>query len=473
MKKIISAFLSVIMLVSLCLLASCNSTRPKDAGELFFDEGGADRFTQSIIETMGIDTSDKSITNADITASGKSLKAEYGLSIDNLSVSGFRLFASPVTINATALYDSASKSASGSLSYGYDTDSVSLLYALDAKNALLKLDGITDKYVKVDLSEIIAAAESSAEVSAENSETSSPFPALDPAKVTETQAELTVNGVTNKVRCLEYVIKGEELASIVHSFADALEKELASNEQLAMLITRFDTEGKISAAFDKIRNYQPKDSESVSIKRYFDVNTPAGCELSVKLSDLSASAKYITVSDENGIYAEFEATAADDGKTVFSVTGSGSSSKDGAFALEATVNAGDEPVKLKLSGKTEKTDAGKTTTLELSVGSGAVSINIPTTVTVAKSDSEGFDVTVSTEISIPSAFSVKLSASCKLLYTDDKPVLPADSEVGTETVEDVLASNEVNAAIMNKLDKTIAVIRGLIDIGDNDFDSDF
>lgn len=472
MKKIISTFLSVIMLVSLCLLASCNSTRPKDAGELFFDEGGADRFAQSIIETMGIDTSDKSITNADVTASGKSLKAEYGLSIDNLSVSGFRLFASPVTINATALYDSASKSASGSLSYGYDTDSVSLLYALDAKNALLKLDGITDKYVKVDLSEIIAAAESSAEVSAENSETSSPFPALDPAKVTETQAELTVNGVTNKVRCLEYVIKGEELASIVHSFADALEKELASNEQLAMLITRFDTEGKISAAFDKIRNYQPKDSESVSIKRYFDVNTPAGCELNAMLADVNVTAKYTIVSDDKGTYAAFEAKVTAEGETV-SVTGSGSSSKDGAFALEATVNAGDEPVKLKLSGKTEKTDAGKTTTLELSVGSGAVSINIPTTVTVAKSDSEGFDVTVSTEISIPSAFSVKLSASCKLLYTDDKPVLPADSEVGTETVEDVLASNEVNAAIMNKLDKTIAVIRGLFSIDDNDFDSDF
>ena len=472
MKKIISAFLSVIMLVSLCLLASCNSTRPKDAGELFFDEGGADRFAQSIIETMGIDTSDKSITNADITASGKSLKAEYGLSIDNLSVSGFRLFASPVTINATALYDSASKSASGSLSYGYDTDSVSLLYALDAKNALLKLDGITDKYVKVDLSEIIAAAESSAEVSAENSETSSPFPALDPAKVTETQAELTVNGVTNKVRCLEYVIKGEELASIVHSFADALEKELASNEQLAMLITRFDTEGKISAAFDKIRNYQPKDNESVSIKRYFDVNTPAGCELNAMLADVNVTAKYTIVSDDKGTYAAFEAKVTAEGETV-SVTGSGSSSKDGAFALEATVNAGDEPVKLKLSGKTEKTDAGKTTTLDLSVGSGAVSINIPTTVTVAKSDSEGFDVTVSTEISIPSAFSVKLSASCKLVYTDDKPVLPADSEVGTETVEDVLASNEVNAALMNRLGKTIAVIRGLIDIGDNDFDSDF
>ena len=472
MKKIISAFLSVIMLVSLCLLASCNSTQPKDAGELFFDEGGADRFTQSIIETMGIDTSDKSITNADVTASGKSLKAEYGLSIDNLSVSGFRLFASPVTINATALYDSASKSASGSLSYGYDTDSVSLLYALDAKNALLKLDGITDKYVKVDLSEIIAAAESSAEVSAENSETSSPFPALDPAKVTETQAELTVNGVTNKVRCLEYVIKGEELASIVHSFADALEKELASNEQLAMLITRFDTEGKISAAFDKIRNYQPKDSESVSIKRYFDVNTPAGCELNAMLADVNVTAKYAIVSDDKGTYAAFEAKVTAEGETV-SVTGSGSSSKDGAFALEATVNAGDEPVKLKLSGKTEKTDAGKTTTLDLSVGSGAVSINIPTTVTVAKSDSEGFDVTVSTEISIPSAFSVKLSASCKLVYTDDKPVLPADSEVGTETVEDVLASNEVNAAIMNKLGKTIAVIRGLIDIGDIDFDSGF
>lgn len=472
MKKITSAFLSVIMLVSLCLLASCNSTRPKDAGELFFDEGGADRFTQSIIETMGIDTSDKSITNADVTASGKSLKAEYGLSLDNLSVSGFRLFASPVTINATALYDSASKSASGSLSYGYDTDSVSLLYALDAKNALLKLDGITDKYVKVDLSEIIAAAESSAEVSAENSETSSPFPALDPAKVTETQAELTVNGVTNKVRCLEYVIKGEELASIVHSFADALEKELASNEQLAMLITRFDTEGKISAAFDKIRNYQPKDNESVSIKRYFDVNTPAGCELNAMLADVNVTAKYTIVSDDKGTYAAFEAKVTAEGETV-SVTGSGSSSKDGAFALEATVNAGDEPVKLKLSGKTEKTDAGKTTTLDLSVGSGAVSINIPATVTVAKSDSEGFDVTVSTEISIPSAFSVKLSASCKLVYTDDKPVLPADSEVGTETVEDVLASNEVNAALMNRLGKTIAVIRGLIDIGDNDFDSDF
>ena len=472
MKKIISAFLSVIMLVSLCLLASCNSTQPKDAGELFFDEGGADRFTQSIIETMGIDTSDKSITNADITASGKSLKAEYGLSIDNLSVSGFRLFASPVTINATALYDSASKSASGSLSYGYDTDSVSLLYALDAKNALLKLDGITDKYVKVDLSEIIAAAESSAEVSAENSETRSPFPALDPAKVTETQAELTVNGVTNKVRCLEYVIKGEELASIVHSFADALEKELASNEQLAMLITRFDTEGKIGAAFDKIRNYQPKDNESVSIKRYFDVNTPAGCELNAMLADVNVTAKYTIVSDDKGTYAAFEAKVTAEGETV-SVTGSGSSSKDGAFALEATVNAGDEPVKLKLSGKTEKTDAGKTTTLDLSVGSGAVSINIPTTVTVAKSDSEGFDVTVSTEISIPSAFSVKLSASCKLVYTDDKPVLPADSEVGTETVEDVLASNEVNAALMNRLGKTIAVIRGLISIDDNDFDSDF
>lgn len=472
MKKIISAFLSVIMLVSLCLLASCNSTQPKDAGELFFDEGGADRFTQSIIETMGIDTSDKSITNADITASGKSLKAEYGLSLDNLSVSGFRLFASPVTINATALYDSASKSASGSLSYGYDTDSVSLLYALDAKNALMKLDGITDKYVKVDLSEIIAAAESSAEVSAENSETSSPFPALDPAKVTETQAELTVNGVTNKVRCLEYVIKGEELASIVHSFADALEKELASNEQLAMLITRFDTEGKIGAAFDKIRNYQPKDNESVSIKRYFDVNTPAGCELNAMLADVNATAKYTIVSDDKGTYAAFEAKVTAEGETV-SVTGSGSSSKDGAFALEATVNAGDEPVKLKLSGKTEKTDAGKTTTLDLSVGSGAVSINIPTTVTVAKSDSEGFDVTVSTEISIPSAFSVKLSASCKLVYTDDKPVLPADSEVGTETVEDVLASNEVNAALMNRLGKTIAVIRGLFSIDDNDFDSDF
>lgn len=472
MKKIISAFLSVIMLVSLCLLASCNSTRPKDAGELFFDEGGADRFAQSIIETMGIDTSDKSITNADVTASGKSLKAEYGLSIDNLSVSGFRLFASPVTINATALYDSASKSASGSLSYGYDTDSVSLLYALDAKNALLKLDGITDKYVKVDLSEIIAAAESSAEVSAENSETSSPFPALDPAKVTEAQAELTVNGVTNKVRCLEYVIKGEELASIVHSFADALEKELASNEQLAMLITRFDTEGKIGAAFDKIRNYQPKDNESVSIKRYFDVNTPAGCELNAMLADVNATAKYTIVSDDKGTYAAFEAKVTAEGETV-SVTGSGSSSKDGAFALEATVNAGDEPVKLKLSGKTEKTDAGKTTTLDLSVGSGAVSINIPATVTVAKSDSEGFDVTVSTEISIPSAFSVKLSASCKLVYTDDKPVLPADSEVGTETVEDVLASNEVNAALMNRLGKTIAVIRGLFSIDDNDFDSDF
>ena len=343
---------------------------------------------------------------------------------------------------------------------------------MDAKNALLKLDGITDKYVKVDLSEIIAAAESSAEVSAENSETSSPFPALDPAKVTETQAELTVNGVTNKVRCLEYVIKGEELASIVHSFADALEKELASNEQLAMLITRFDTEGKISAAFDKIRNYQPKDSESVSIKRYFDVNTPAGCELNAMLADVNVTAKYTIVSDDKGTYAAFEAKVTAEGETV-SVTGSGSSSKDGAFALEATVNAGDEPVKLKLSGKTEKTDAGKTTTLDLSVGSGAVSINIPATVTVAKSDSEGFDVTVSTEISIPSSFSVKLSASCKLVYTDDKPVLPADSEVGTETVEDVLASNEVTAALMNRLGKTIAVIRGLIDIGDIDFDSGF
>lgn len=468
MKKITSAFLSVIMLVSLCLLASCNSTQPKEAGELFFDEGGADRFTQSIMETMGIDTSDKSITNADVTASGKSLKAEYGLSIDNLSVGGFRLFASPVTINAAALYDSASKSASGSLSYGYDTDSVSLLYALDAKNALLKLDGITDKYVKVDLSEIIAAAESSADVSGAEAS----FPSLDPKNVTETEAELTVNGVTNKVRCLEYVIKGEELASIVHSFPDMIEKELASNEQLAMLITRFDPEGEIGAAFDKIRNYQPKDSESVSIKRYFDVNTPAGCELNVMIADVNVTVKYTTVSDDKGVYAAFEAKVTAEGETVF-VTGSGSSSKDGTFALEVTVNAGDEPIKLKLSGKTEKTDAGKTTTLDLSVGSGAVSINIPTTVTVAKSDSEGFDITVSTEISIPSAFSVKLSASCKLVYTDDKPVLPADSEVGTETVEDVLASNEVNAAIMNKLDKTIAVIRGLFSIDDNDFDSGF
>ena len=468
MKKITSAFLSVIMLVSLCLLASCNSTQPKEAGELFFDEGGADRFTQSIMETMGIDTSDKSITNADVTASGKSLKAEYGLSIDNLSVGGFRLFASPVTINAAALYDSASKSASGSLSYGYDTDSVSLLYALDAKNALLKLDGITDKYVKVDLSEIIAAAESSADVSGAEAS----FPSLDPKNVTETEAELTVSGVTNKVRCLEYVIKGEELASIVHSFPDMIEKELASNEQLAMLITRFDPEGEIGAAFDKIRNYQPKDSESVSIKRYFDVNTPAGCELNVMIADVNVTVKYTTVSDDKGVYAAFEAKVTAEGETVF-VTGSGSSSKDGTFALEVTVNAGDEPIKLKLSGKTEKTDAGKTTTLDLSVGSGAVSINIPTTVTVAKSDSEGFDVTVSTEISIPSAFSVKLSASCKLVYTDDKPVLPADSEVGTETVEDVLASNEVNAAIMNKLDKTIAVIRGLFSIDDNDFDSGF
>ena len=456
------------MLVSLCLLASCNSTQPKDAGELFFDEGGADRFTQSIMETMGIDTSDKSITNADVTASGKSLKAEYGLSLDNLSVGGFRLFDSPVTINAAALYDSASKSASGSLSYGYDTDSVSLLYALNTKNALLKLDGITDKYVKVDLSEIIAAAESSADVSGAEAS----FPSLDPAKVTETQTELTVNGVTNKVRCLEYVIKGEELASIVHSFPDMIEKELASNEQLAMLITRFDPEGKIDAAFDKIRNYQPKDSESVSIKRYFDVNTPAGCELNVMIADVNVTVKYTTVSDDKGVYAAFEAKVTAEDETV-SVTGSGSSSKDGTFALEVTVNAGDEPIKLKLSGKTEKTDAGKTTTLDLSVGSGAVSINIPTTVTVAKSDSEGFDVTVSTEISIPSAFSVKLSASCKLVYTDDKPVLPADSEVGTETVEDVLASNEVNAALMNKLDKTIAVIRGLFSIDDNDFDSGF
>lgn len=468
MKKITSAFLSVIMLVSLCLLASCNSTQPKDAGELFFDEGGADRFTQSIMETMGIDTSDKSITNADVTASGKSLKAEYGLSLDNLSVGGFRLFDSPVTINAAALYDSASKSASGSLSYGYDTDSVSLLYALNTKNALLKLDGITDKYVKVDLSEIIAAAESSADVSGAEAS----FPSLDPAKVTETQTELTVNGVTNKVRCLEYVIKGEELASIVHSFPDMIEKELASNEQLAMLITRFDPEGEIGAAFDKIRNYQPKDSESVSIKRYFDVNTPAGCELNVMIADVNVTVKYTTVSDDKGVYAAFEAKVTAEGETV-SVTGSGSSSKDGTFALEVTVNAGDEPIKLKLSGKTEKTDAGKTTTLDLSVGSGAVSINIPTTVTVAKSDSEGFDVTVSTEISIPSAFSVKLSASCKLVYTDDKPVLPADSEVSTETVEDVLASNEVNAALMNKLDKTIAVIRGLFSIDDNDFDSGF
>ncbi|MDD7670068.1 MAG: hypothetical protein PT943_02245 [Ruminococcus sp.] len=468
MKKITSAFLSVIMLVSLCLLASCNSTQPKEAGELFFDEGGADRFTQSIMETMGIDTSDKSITNADVTASGKSLKAEYGLSLDNLSVGGFQLFASPVTINAAALYDSASKSASGSLSYGYDTDSVSLLYALNTKNALLKLDGITDKYVKVDLSEIIAAAESSADVSGAEAS----FPSLDPKNVTETEAELTVNGVTNKVRCLEYVIKGEELASIVHSFPDMIEKELASNEQLAMLITRFDPEGEIGAAFDKIRNYQPKDSESVSIKRYFDVNTPAGCELNVMIADVNVTVKYTTVSDDKGVYAAFEAKVTAEGETV-SVTGSGSSSKDGTFALEVTVNAGDEPIKLKLSGKTEKTDAGKTTTLDLSVGSGAVSINIPTTVTVAKSDSEGFDVTVSTEISIPSAFSVKLSASCKLVYTDDKPVLPADSEVGTETVEDVLASNEVNAAIMNKLDKTIAVIRGLFSIDDNDFDSGF
>ena len=468
MKKITSAFLSVIMLVSLCLLASCNSTQPKEAGELFFDEGGADRFTQSIMETMGIDTSDKSITNADVTASGKSLKAEYGLSLDNLSVGGIRLFASPVTINAAALYDSASKSASGSLSYGYDTDSVSLLYALNTKNALLKLDGITDKYVKVDLSEIIAAAESSADVSGAEAS----FPSLDPKNVTETEAELTVSGVTNKVRCLEYVIKGEELASIVHSFPDMIEKELASNEQLAMLITRFDPEGEIGAAFDKIRNYQPKDSESVSIKRYFDVNTPAGCELNVMIADVNVTVKYTTVSDDKGVYAAFEAKVTAEGETVF-VTGSGSSSKDGTFALEVTVNAGDEPIKLKLSGKTEKTDAGKTTTLDLSVGSGAVSINIPTTVTVAKSDSEGFDVTVSTEISIPSAFSVKLSASCKLVYTDDKPVLPADSEVGTETVEDVLASNEVNAAIMNKLDKTIAVIRGLFSIDDNDFDSGF
>lgn len=468
MKKITSAFLSVIMLVSLCLLASCNSTQPKEAGELFFDEGGADRFTQSIMETMGIDTSDKSITNADVTASGKSLKAEYGLSLDNLSVGGIRLFASPVTINAAALYDSASKSASGSLSYGYDTDSVSLLYALNTKNALLKLDGITDKYVKVDLSEIIAAAESSADVSGAEAS----FPSLDPKNVTETEAELTVNGVTNKVRCLEYVIKGEELASIVHSFPDMIEKELASNEQLAMLITRFDPEGEIGAAFDKIRNYQPKDSESVSIKRYFDVNTPAGCELNVMIADVNVTVKYTTVSDDKGVYAAFEAKVTAEGETV-SVTGSGSSSKDGTFALEVTVNADDEPIKLKLSGKTEKTDAGKTTTLDLSVGSGAVSINIPTTVTVAKSDSEGFDVTVSTEISIPSAFSVKLSASCKLVYTDDKPVLPADSEVSTETVEDVLASNEVNAALMNKLDKTIAVIRGLFSIDDNDFDSGF
>ena len=468
MKKITSAFLSVIMLVSLCLLASCNSTQPKEAGELFFDEGGADRFTQSIMETMGIDTSDKSITNADVTASGKSLKAEYGLSLDDLSVGGFRLFASPVTINATALYDSASKSASGSLSYGYDTDSVSLLYALNTKNALLKLDGITDKYVKVDLSEIIAAAESSADVSGAEAS----FPSLDPKNVTETEAELTVNGVTNKVRCLEYVIKGEELASIVHSFPDMIEKELASNEQLAMLITRFDPEGELGAAFEKIRNYQPKDSESVSIKRYFDVNTPAGCELNVMIADVNVTVKYTTVSDDKGVYAAFEAKVTAEGENV-SVTGSGSSSKDGTFALEVTVNAGDEPIKLKLSGKTEKTDAGKTTTLDLSVGSGAVSINIPTTVTVAKSDSEGFDVTVSTEISIPSAFSVKLSASCKLVYTDDKPVLPADSEVGTETVEDVLSSNEVNAAIMNKLDKTIAVIRGLFSIDDNDFDSGF
>lgn len=472
MKKIISAFLSVIMLVSLCLLASCNSTRPKDAGELFFDEGGADRFTQSIIETMGIDTSDKSITNADVTASGKSLKAEYGLSIDNLSVSGFRLFASPVTINATALYDSASKSASGSLSYGYDTDSVSLLYALDAKNALMKLDGITDKYVKVDLSEIIAAAESSAEVSAENSETSSPFPALDPAKVTETQAELTVNGVTNKVRCLEYLIGSKELADAVHSVADIIENELKGNNILAELLKRADGKIEIADFLTKLRRYQPNEGDFISVKRYFDVNTPAGCELNAMLADVNVTAKYAIVSDDKGTYAAFEAKVTAEGETV-SVTGSGSSSKDGAFALEATVNAGDEPVKLKLSGKTEKTDAGKTTTLDLSVGSGAVSINIPTTVTVAKSDSEGFDVTVSTEISIPSAFSVKLSASCKLVYTDDKPVLPADSEVGTETVEDVLASNEVNAAIMNKLGKTIAVIRGLIDIGDIDFDSGF
>ena len=455
MKKITSVFLSVIMLTSLCLLAACNSVKPKDAGELFFDTATADIFAQSIMDTMGIDTSEKSIVRADTKTSGKALRADFGISLDSLSVGEAQLASSPIMLNASALFSAASKSASGSLNYTYDTDSLSVLYAFDENNGYLKLDGVTEKYVKDDLSDIISASDTSSDTS---SDTFTP----DPEKVTETEAELTVNGVTTKVRCLEYVIKGDELASLYRMLAQKLENAVGSGKILPEII------GSDDFRIDK--DFQPGDDDFASVKRYFDVNTPVGCELTVTLDGSSFSFGYKTAAGSDAVYATFEASGKDtDGKELFSATGSGTSRSDGTFTAEITVSAEGDPVKLKLSGKSEKTDDAKTTTLELSVGVGSLSVNIPVTVTVAKSDGDGFDVTASTEFSVPSTVSLKLSASCKLAYSDTDPVLPAADEISSETLEEALAREGALTALMSKLEKTFGIFLGLLDSDSSDF----
>lgn len=458
MKKITSVFLSVIMLASLCLLAACNSVKPKDAGELFFDTATADIFAQSIMDTMGIDTSEKSIIRADTKTSGKALRADLGISLDSLSVGEAQLASSPIMLNASALFSAASKSASGSLNYTYDTDSLSVLYAFDENNGYLKLDGVTEKYVKADLSDIISASDTSDTSSDTSSDTFTP----DPEKVTETEAELTVNGVTTKVRCLEYVIKGDELASLYRMLAQKLENAVGSGKILPEII------GSDDFRIDK--DFQPGDDDFASVKRYFDVNTPVGCELIVALDGASFSFGYKTAAGSDAVYATFEASGKDtDGKELFSATGSGASRSDGTFTAEITVSAEGDPVKLKLSGKSEKTDDAKATSLELSVGVGSLGVNIPVTVTVAKSDGDGFDVTASTEFSVPSTVSLKLSASCKLAYSDALPALPASDEISSETLEEALAGEGALTALMSKLEKTFGIFLGLLDSDSSDF----
>ena len=348
MKKITSAFLSVIMLVSLCLLAACNSVKPKEAGELFFDTATADAFTQSIMDTMGIDASERSILSADTGTSGKTLKANFGISLDSLSVGEAQLVSSPLGLSAAVLFSAASESVSGSLNYTYDTDSLSVLYALDANNGYLKLDGVTEKYLKADLSDIASAFDTPDSSSDTASDAFNP----DHSKVSETETELTVNGVTTKVRCIEYVMEGDELASFGNMLEQELEKYAVSNKLLSGFLG--------VRELRVLGDYQPADGDLVSVKRYFDVNTPVGCELTATIDGSSAFFRYTTASGSDAVYAAFEASGKDDdGTELFTATGSGTSRKDGTFTSEVTVNAEGESVKLKLSGSSETTDGGK------------------------------------------------------------------------------------------------------------------
>ena len=486
MKKTLVVFIATAMLLAVCLpLAACNAAeREKPAQEIFYEKADI-ALLDGVYKTVGIDSSKNSIfTLRDDKKDYPSYSFNVGVGLSDVSVGGQKLLDGEASLNAKGLLDISSSTFSGKLDYAYLTDALSVDFASGSDKIYLKVTDVFEKYLAkdFDLSELLGKLPVTGlpEVSGTSDITSFDPELLvntvmdiinshiDKEKLVEAKEAVKAGKAEKEVRSVSFTLTG----SAINDFYTSLVADILGNETVKAQL------GAVSSSLiDSIKDELPEkltvaDTDTLTLKKYYDVNSFVGLAVDINAENGKLSASLIMLTADSVDYADvaFNIDAEDEKHTAAAAF----SNNGTDMKLDISVDPDDteSAVKITVTSKTTAADGAKTTAVSVKLTSQSVTVEVPVTVTVNESSDKKFSGSVSLGINIPNTIAATVKLSITVEETAEKPAIPQDSEVYTAEEEEALNSDaEKMQAVKDKISNTVALINSMMpdDSADTDY----